>query len=358
MFEKLAGLKDRLKELESLLSDPDVLSSYGKYKEFAREHAGVKRICNLYVEYEKVMRELEQGKSILEQDEEEEDFLELARHEVEDLSKKKAKLELDLISALLPDSGADKKNIIVEIRAGAGGDEAALFAADLFRMYTRYCEMNSWKVEPMASRPTELGGFKEVIFSVEGEGVYGKLKYESGVHRIQRVPATESSGRIHTSAVSVVVLPEPEEIDIKIDPKDLRIDTFRSSGPGGQSVNTMDSAVRITHIATGTVVQCQDEKSQHKNKVKAMRVLKARLLKQLKDERDEKISEERRSQISSGDRSAKIRTYNFPQSRVTDHRIGLTVHSLEKVMDGELDRITSGLMRADYESVLGGRGDG
>ena len=354
MFEKIAVLKSRLKELEKLLSDPEVVSSYEKYREFIREHAGVKRVCDLYGEYEIVKKELDQNEGLLEQGEEEEDFLDLVRSEVEQLKERKEQLELDLMSALAPDSGAGKRNIIVEIRAGTGGQEAALFTADLFRMYIRCCERRGWNVEPMVSRPTELGGFKEIIFSVEGEGAFSMFKYESGVHRVQRVPATESSGRIHTSAVSVVALPEPEEVDVRIDPNDLRIDTFRSSGPGGQSVNTMDSAVRITHIPTGTVVQCQDEKSQHKNKAKAMRVLKARLLRKIEDERNKKIAKEKRSLIGGGDRSVKIRTYNFPQSRVTDHRIGLTLHTLDRVMDGDLDGITSSLMRADYESLLGG----
>ena len=355
MFDRIIPeYAKRLGELEALLSDPGVLSSHERYKEYAKEHARLKRICSLHGKYVKARLELEQGESMLQQ-EEEEDFLELVRTEVKELRGLMERIELDLISLLMPHSGAETRNIIVEIRAGTGGDEAALFTADLYRMYARYCERNGWKVETMASRPTELGGFKEIIFSVAGERVYGIFKYESGVHRVQRVPSTESSGRIHTSAVSVAVLPEPEDVDITIDPKDLRVDTFRSSGPGGQSVNTMDSAIRITHIPTGTVVQCQDEKSQHKNKVKAMRVLKARILQKLEAERNDKIAEERRSQIGSGDRSVKIRTYNFPQSRVTDHRIGLTVHALDRVMDGDLDAITGSLMKADYEMILGGR---
>jgi peptide chain release factor 1 len=275
------------------------------------------------------------------------DVQELAEMEIQELQPKMERLEERLPIMLLPDDPNDEKNVIVEIRAGAGGDEAALFAADLYRMYSRYAENNGWKVEVMNANPSGVGGYKEIIFTVEGEEVFKHLKYESGVHRVQRVPSTESSGRIHTSTATVAVLPEAEEVDIDIDPNDLRIDVYRSSGPGGQSVNTTDSAVRITHIPTDLTVSCQDEKSQHKNKSKAMRILRARLQEKKEQEKQKERAEARKSQVGTGDRSEKIRTYNFPQGRVSDHRINLTVHQLDKILDGDLAPVIDELIEED-----------
>jgi peptide chain release factor 1 len=280
------------------------------------------------------------------------ELVELAKAELEGLEEKRDELEEKLRILLVPKDPNDSRNTIVEIRAGTGGEESALFAADLLRMYTRFIENKNWKMELMSSNETGMGGLKEVIYLVSGDNAYGTLKYESGVHRVQRVPVTESGGRIHTSAASVVVIPEAEEVDVHIDPHDLRVDVYRSSGPGGQSVNTTDSAVRITHIPTGLVVSCQDEKSQHKNKAKAMKVLRARLLDRARREQEEQISQTRKSQVSTGDRSAKIRTYNFPQQRVTDHRIGLTLHRLNEILDGDLDALIDALRQADIAEKI------
>lgn len=346
MKEKLEGILKRFEELTNELSREEVLKDPARYREVAKERAEMEGLVKVVRELKEVYRRIEEDKAVLESGEDR-DLMELAKGELDELEGRRNVLEEKLKRLLVPRDPNDSKNTIIEIRAGTGGEEATLFAADLMRMYTRFAEKKGWKIELLGSNPTGLGGFKEVVFLVSGEGAYGTLKYERGVHRVQRVPVTESGGRIHTSAVSVAVLPAAEEVEVAIDPKELRIDVFRSSGPGGQSVNTTDSAVRITHTPTGMVVSCQDEKSQHKNKEKAMKILRARLLDKAKREQEEKLSRERRSQIGSGDRSAKIRTYNFPQQRVTDHRIGLTLHRLGDVLDGDLDEIIEALARAD-----------
>jgi peptide chain release factor 1 len=342
MIEKLRSIRDRHEELTRLLSDPKVLSDHNLMKKYSKERAGLDAVVRAAGEYEKVLSDLRDAREILESSDDRE-AREFAREELESLEERRAALEGDIRALLIPKDPNDEKNTMVEIRAGTGGEEAALFAADLFRLYNRYAESKRWKVEVMSSNPTGSGGFKEIIFMVEGDGAYSRLKYESGVHRVQRVPVTESQGRIHTSAATVAVLPEADEVEIEIKPDDIEVDVFRSSGPGGQSVNTTDSAVRVTHIPTGLVVTCQDEKSQHKNKAKALKVLRARLYEKAMEEQAKEQAEARRNQVSTGDRSAKIRTYNYPQSRVTDHRIGMTVHGIEQIMDGEIDRFIDAL---------------
>ncbi|MCX6353392.1 MAG: peptide chain release factor 1 [Candidatus Aureabacteria bacterium] len=350
--ERMDALKARLSEIEGQISDPAVIGQQSKYRRLAQEHAGITEVLASYREYERVAEELVGNERLLREEKTDGEFRALVEQELQSLTEQKKRLEDEVMRYLLPRDKDDDRNTIVEIRAGTGGDEAALFVADLFRMYSHYAEKRGWKVETMDSHPTGIGGFKEIIFSVEGKDVYRNMKYESGVHRVQRVPATEASGRIHTSAATVAVLSEAEDVEVKIDPKDIRVDVYRSSGHGGQSVNTTDSAVRITHLATGLMVTCQDEKSQHKNKVKALRVLRARLKERMEEEQAEKVSSLRRSQVSTGDRSAKIRTYNFPQNRVTDHRIGLTVYNLESVIEGNLDEFTAALMAKDHEEKL------
>lgn len=335
MFDKLAGVEKRHTELEQLLSDPQVVRDLDAYQQYAREHSDVTKIITPYREYKSVLKELEGSTALLRDGDPE--IKELAREEVDALNQRKADLEKELKKLLMPKDPNDAKNVLLEIRAGTGGDEAALFAADLYRMYSRYAETRGWKIEVMTHHPTGVGGLKEIIAMVQGRGAYSRLKYESGTHRVQRVPETETQGRIHTSAVTVAVLPEAEDVEIHIDPGEIKVDVYRATGPGGQSVNTTDSAVRLTHLPTGLVVTCQDEKSQLKNKTKAMKVLRARLLDQKQREQDEKRSEERKSQIGSGDRSGRIRTYNYPQGRVTDHRIGLTLYKLETILQGDLD---------------------
>ncbi|NOZ55612.1 MAG: peptide chain release factor 1 [Calditrichaeota bacterium] len=351
LFERLDEIVERYNEITEKLSDPAVTSDPEKLRKLAQEQHELEPIVSAYKEYKKTRDELEGVERIL-REESDQELKELAEAEVEDLKKKLDELVNQLKLLLIPKDEQDAKNAIVEIRAGTGGDEAGLFAGDLFRMYSRYAERKGWKIEIMSSHPQDIGGFKEIIFLVKGKDAYGTLKYESGVHRVQRVPVTEASGRIHTSAASVAVLPEADEVDVHIDPKDLRIDVFRSSGPGGQSVNTTDSAVRITHIPTGIVVTCQDEKSQHKNKAKALQVLRARLYEKALEEERAKETATRRSMISTGDRSAKIRTFNFPQNRVTDHRIGLTLYRLEQILDGELDELIEQLRIADQAEKL------
>ncbi|MCL4517513.1 MAG: peptide chain release factor 1 [Firmicutes bacterium] len=351
MLEKLAALAEKYDELERFLSDPEVIADQPRFQKYARAHAGLNQIVGKYEEYRQAMKGIEDAREML-KEKLEDDFREMVQAELAELQEKQARLEEELKILLLPRDPNDEKNVIVEIRAGTGGDEAALFAADLFRMYTRYAERQGWRTELMSSNTTEIGGFKEVIFIIEGEGAYSRMKYESGVHRVQRVPATEASGRIHTSAATVAVLPEAEEVDVEINPNDLRIDVYRSGGHGGQSVNTTDSAVRVTHLPTGLVVACQDEKSQLKNKEKALRILRARLLDKFQQEQQAEEARNRKTQVGTGDRSERIRTYNFPQGRMTDHRIGLTLYRLDSIMDGDIDEVVTALITADQAEKL------
>lgn len=348
--EKLEEKYEEYQKLNKKISDPHVMNDSNKYQKLLKRHAKLKTLIEYYKEYKNLKEGIKEAEEIIKEDDSE--MQKLAEMELAELRPRLEELENKLPIMLLPDNPDDEKNVIVEIRAGAGGDEAGLFAADLFRMYTRYAEDNNWKWELMNANESGVGGFKEVIFSIEGKEVYKKLKYESGVHRVQRVPSTESSGRIHTSTATVAVLPEAEEVDVEIDTNDLKIDFYRSSGPGGQSVNTTDSAVRITHEPSGLTVSCQDEKSQHKNKAKAMRVLRARLKEKREKEKQAVRAEARKSQIGTGERSEKIRTYNFPQGRVSDHRINLTEHKLEQILDGDLDIIIEALIEEDTMKKL------
>ncbi len=341
MFNKLKGVEDRFIKLEQLLSDPAVVSDRVLYQKYIKEHGEISKLMEAYRRYKKIIADLEEAQELLTDDDP--DMKEMAQEEIGPLEEQKVALEEELKILLIPKDPLDEKSVIVELRAGTGGDESALFAGDLFKMYTRYAESLGWGVEVMDSHASDVGGFKEVVFQVSGKGAYSSFKYESGVHRVQRVPATETQGRIHTSAVTVAVLPEAEDVELKIEPNELRIDIFRSSGPGGQSVNTTDSAVRITHIPSGITATCQDEKSQHKNREKAMKVLRSRVLDKMVQETEAKRSAERKGQIGSGDRSERIRTYNFPQGRMTDHRIGLTLYRLEAIMEGAIEEIISSL---------------
>lgn len=357
MFEKLESVARRSEELTKLLSDPAVFADPETLRRYAKEQADLRPVVSAYHEYRKLQQELRENQELLDSESQGSEFAALIKEEVAALTARLATLETELRTMLLPRDPNDERGVIMEIRAGTGGDEAALFAADLFRMYSRYADSQRWRVEVMNASPTETGGFKEVIAAIEGKDVYSKFKFESGTHRVQRVPATEAQGRIHTSAVTVAILPEAEEVEVDIDPADLRIDVFRSSGPGGQSVNTTDSAVRVTYEPKDRkglriVVTCQDEKSQHKNRAKALKVLRARLLDLLEGERQAQLSEQRRSQIGSGDRSERIRTYNFPQSRLTDHRIQLTLYKLEEIMEGRLDEVIEALSLADRTAKL------
>ncbi len=351
MFDKLEEYVLRHKELETLISDPDIMKDIKRYRNLMQEHSQVNEIVTAYTRYKELKSEFSDAKELAESETDPE-MKEMAKEELSDLEKQLDNLEQELKFLIIPKDPLDSKNIIMEIRAGTGGDEAALFAADLYRMYTRFAEGKGWKIEIMEANQMELGGFKEIVYTVSGKNVYENLRYESGVHRVQRVPATESGGRIHTSAVTVAVLPEAEETDIEVNESDLRIDTFRAQGAGGQHVNTTDSAIRITHLPTGLVVSCQDEKSQHKNKAKALKVLRARLFEAEESRKQAERSEARKSQIGSGDRSERIRTYNFPQNRVTDHRINLTLYKLDSIIEGSMEELLESLKVTVREEML------
>ena len=351
VLAKLQAVEDKYLELESLISDPDTMQDMAKWQGYSKEHAQLTPIVEAYREYKKVSEGLAEDKEML-GEETDPEMKHLLEAEIAEYSQRKEELEQELPILLLPKDPNDDKNVIVEIRGGVGGEEAALFAGDLFRMYGRYAEKQGWRTEILDSNATEIGGFKEISFMVTGQGAYSKLKYESGTHRVQRVTVTESGGRIHTSAVTVAVLPEAEEVEVDIDQNDLRIDTYCASGAGGQYVNRTETAIRITHLPTGIVVQCQDEKSQLKNKEKAMKVLRARILDAARQEQEAAVAADRRSQVGSGDRSERIRTYNFPQGRVTDHRIGLTLHRIDAILDGDLDELLNGLITADQAERL------
>ena len=352
MLDRFHDIAEKLANLEGRLSDPSLISNQQEYQKVVKEHFQLSRLSELLQEYRSLEQQIDDNKSLVQDEKEDAELRELARFELEELTTSKNKLENDIQLFLLPKDPNDDKNIFLEIRAGTGGDEAALFVGDLYRMYSRYAESMNWRVEVMASSPLGIGGFKEMIAMITGDRVYSKLKFESGVHRVQRVPETEAQGRVHTSAVTVAILPEADDVDVEIDMNELKFDVYRSSGPGGQSVNTTDSAVRITHLPTGLVVICQDEKSQHKNKAKALTVLRARLLDKLEQEQHDKISQDRKSQVGSGDRSERIRTYNFPQGRLTDHRVNLTLYKLEAIMNGKLDEVIIPLTVYDQEEKL------
>lgn len=351
MLEKLKGIKERYEQLTALLSDPAVIGDQNRYRELSKEQAGLTDIVNAYDEYMAADAEIESCKAMLEEADDAA-MREMIHEELNELNAKEHELSEQLKVMLLPKDPNDDKDVIIEVRAGTGGEEAALFGADLLRMYTRYAERHGYKAELMNENYTEKGGVKEVVLSLQGKGAYSRMKFESGVHRVQRVPETESQGRIHTSAATVAVLPEAEDVEVDINPNDLQIDTYRSGGAGGQHINKTESAIRITHIPTGLVVQCQDERSQHKNRDKAMRVLKSRLLELYQSKAAEAEADERKSQVGSGDRSERIRTYNFPQSRVTDHRIGLTLYKLEAFLDGDMDEIIDALILAERTRQL------
>ncbi|GEN32083.1 peptide chain release factor 1 [Cerasibacillus quisquiliarum] len=351
MLERLQTIEDRYHTLNEKLSDPEVINNPNKLREYSKEQADLQEVVQVYRQYKTVTEELKDAKSMLEDDLDEE-MEEMVKMELAELTEKETELEEQLKILLLPKDPNDDKNVIMEIRGAAGGDEAALFAGDLYRMYSRYAESQGWKTEVIEAHSTGVGGYKEIIFMIHGKGAYSKLKYENGAHRVQRVPETESGGRIHTSTATVAVLPEAEDVEVDIHDKDIRVDTFASSGPGGQSVNTTMSAVRLTHIPTGIVVSCQDEKSQIKNKEKAMKVLRARVYDKFQQEAQAEYDETRKSAVGTGDRSERIRTYNFPQSRVTDHRIGLTLQKLEQILEGKLDEIIEALLVEDQTKRL------
>ncbi len=352
MLDRLEELEKKYIELSDKINDPDIISDNELWRRLMKEHSDITPIIEKYKEYKQTLNDIEDAKEMLNDSSLDEDFRQLAKEELSENTKKTEKLKEDLKILLLPKDPNDEKNVIVEIRGGTGGDEAALFAGDLFRMYSRYSERQKWKIEIISATESDAGGFKEIVFMINGKGAYSRFKYESGGHRVQRVPATESKGRIHTSAVTVAVLPEVEEVDVELDMNDVRIDVFRASGNGGQCVNTTDSAVRVTHIPTGIVISCQDEKSQLKNKDKALKVLRAKLYELELERQHSEVSAERKSQVGSGDRSEKMRTYNFPQGRVTDHRIGLTLYKLESILDGDIDEVLDALITSDQASKL------
>jgi peptide chain release factor 1 len=351
MFEKLQAIEDRYFELESQISDPAIISRQTEWRKLTKEHARLGEVVSAYREYKATRDELQEAKEML-RDGADDEMTSFLKEEISEGTEKLEQLAEKLKILLLPRDPNDDKNVIMEIRAGTGGEEAALFAGVLLRMYTRYAERMGWRIEILNSNPTDIGGFKEVVFVLEGDGAYSRLKFESGVHRVQRVPATESSGRIHTSAATVAVLPEAEEVEVEISQNDLRIDTFCSTGPGGQSVNTTQSAVRITHMPTGIVVSCQDEKSQLKNRDKAMRVLRARLYEKAQEEQHAEQAQNRKSQVGSGDRSERIRTYNYPQARVSDHRINMTLYKLEQFLDGDINEMVDALNTSEQAELL------
>ncbi|MCR5717872.1 MAG: peptide chain release factor 1 [Oscillospiraceae bacterium] len=353
MFDKLLAMQAHFHEISESLSDPEVISDRSRYAALMKEHKLLSPIMEVFGQYQTIREEFQEAKSILSEKSDAE-LCEMAQLQYDEAKQQLAELEQELKIMLLPKDPNDDKSVIIEIRSGVGGEEASLFANSVFRMYSMYAEAHHWKMEILSASPTELGGYKEISFSVEGEGAYSRLKYESGVHRVQRVPETESQGRIQTSAVTVAVLPEADEVELEISPTDLKIDVFRSSGAGGQHINKTESAVRITHLPTGLVVECQDERSQHKNKDKAMKVLRARLYEEMLRKQNDKIASERKNQVGSGDRSERIRTYNFPQGRMTDHRINLTLYRLDAIMNGDLDEVFDALATADQAAKLAG----
>lgn len=352
MFEKLAAMEVKYDEISEKLSQPEVISDNKLYAQLMKEYKNLTPIIEKFREYKKVQSSFEEAKELLDGGGLDKDFREMAQSEYEDSKEAMEKISQQLKFLLLPKDPNDDKNVIIEIRGGAGGEEASLFANSLYRMYTMYAEMRGWKQEVLTANPTELGGFKEISFSIEGDGAYSRLKYESGVHRVQRVPETESQGRIHTSTVTVAVLVEADEVELEINPTDLKIDYFRASGAGGQHINKTESAVRITYLPTNVVVECQDERSQHKNKDKAMKILRSRIYEAMQEEQDAKIASERKMQVGTGDRSQRIRTYNYPQGRLTDHRIGMTLYRLEDVLNGNLDEVFDALATADQAAKL------
>ncbi|WP_350445890.1 peptide chain release factor 1 [Anaeromonas frigoriresistens] len=351
MLEKLDFLEEKYKDLNNKISDPEIINNINEWKKYVKEHAEIELIVNKYREYKEVSEQIQESKEML-NDKLEDDFKEMVKQELSELTNREEELREEIKFLLIPKDPNDEKNVIVEVRAGAGGDEAGIFAGDLFRMYSRYAERQRWKVDIMSTSTQGVGGFKEIVFMIKGNGAYSKLKYESGVHRVQRIPATESGGRIHTSTATVAVLPEVDDVEVEINMNDVRVDVYRSSGNGGQSVNTTDSAVRLTHTPTGIVVAMQDEKSQLKNKEKAFKVLKARLYEQQLSEQNAEIAEARKSQVGTGDRSERIRTYNYPQGRITDHRINLTVYKLDSFLDGDIEEMVDALVTSDQTEKL------